>query len=425
MFWQKEYAKLYKYDAPTTACFEWRCRSTTPGNLSEMEQAQIYVRDALQGLAYRMPTINPGLLHDCGDAYYYSRWGSTGICHRYPLLNPKISYVALATLTRELDCATFKRYLPSHSPSLYAMEFAKDGGLVYALWLPRGERKVEVAFEQDTRFTLTDMNGNASEVKTRAGRAEIPVCASPSYLHTGAPITKLTCGPTTCEPPPAKVTVVDDLTDLSRWEIVTEPDEQLDTVHFDFPRRLGRIDAQVVPDEQPPARHSYGGGAKKRALQLTLQPQPDVPWPVSRYIVLKVKESKPAPGKPTSVGLGVKGNSCWGRVFWEFEDAEGEKFSSIGAPCGGWSVGDWVCRTFINFDGWNYLTVKLPFEYASGFYGPPAHNWTITGGNKVVDFPIKFTRLVVELRDKVVHLTDPVEVPDKSVRLRDLSVAYE
>ena len=46
--------------------------------LSELEQAQLYSRDILQGLAFRMPHINVGLLHDVGDAYYYSRWGATG-----------------------------------------------------------------------------------------------------------------------------------------------------------------------------------------------------------------------------------------------------------------------------------------------------------------------------------------------------------
>jgi hypothetical protein len=207
---------------------------------------------------------------------------------------------------------------------------------------------------------------------------------------------------------------VDPLTDLSRWEAVQEPDAQLDTCHFDFPRHVGSVALAVVADAE-----------KRKALQLTLAPQPDVPWPVSRYVVLRAKDAKAAPGKPTSVGLWVKGNSSWGRVFWELEDAKGEKFTSIGAPCGGWSVGDWKCKTFINFDGWNYLSVKLPFKYESGFYGPPQHNWTHTGGDGVVDYPIRFTRLVVELRDRVVHLAEAIEVPGKTVRLRDLSVAEE
>jgi len=162
-----------------------------------------------------------------------------------------------------------------------------------------------------------------------------------------------------------------------------------------------------------------------RALELTLYPQPDVPWPLSRYVVLEATGNATAPGEPTAVGLWVRGNSCWGRVFWEFEDAAGERFYSIGASEGGWSVGDWECNTFINFDGWNYLSVELPFRYASGFYGPPRRNWLCTGGDGVVDYPIRFTRLVVEMRDRVLHLIEPIPVPDPTIRLRDLSVSYE
>ncbi len=416
VYWMREYARMYRYDVPVTTCYEWRGRGTNPGNLSELEQARLYTRDVLQCLAYRMPNINPALLCDVGDAYFYSRWGSTGICRRYPLLNPKISYVALATLTRELDRASFRRALDTGSPSLYAMEFTKGDGLVYALWLPRGERKVALTFGRDTTFTLTDMNGNARTLKTAGGKATITVSASPGYLATSVPITVAPAGPAVCEPPPARRTVVDSLiilTNNEKWTPAQEPDKTLESVHFDFPRRQGKIALAVVPDAE-----------KGKALQLTLSPQPDVPWPVARYVVLQAKASKPLPGRPASVGLWVKGNSAWGRVFWEFEDAKGEKFFSIGAPCGGWSVGDWRCKTFINFDGWNYLQEPLPYKHESGFYAPPQSEWTATGGDGVVDYPIRFTRLAVELRDKVVHLTDAVEVPEKSIRIRDLSVGY-
>lgn len=414
IYWLREYADLYDYDVPVTACYEWRGRGTQPGNLTELEQAQLYVRDALQALAFGAPHINLGLIHDVGDSYYYSRYGASGFCRRYPLLSPKISYVAMATLTRELDGAQYTRFLDTGSPSLYAMEFARDAGLVYALWLPRGRRTVEITFASDTGFTLTDMNGNARHLRTRDRRAEVVVSASPSYLRTDVEVEALRAGPTECAPPPADRTVVDALTDRGRWNAVRTPDEQLETVHFAFPRHLGDIDLQVAADER-----------MGEALELTLQPQPDVPWPVSRYVVLEAGADMPAPGEPTAVGLWVRGNSCWGRIFWELQDAEGESFYSIGAPCGGWSVGDWQCDTFINFDGWNYLSVELPFEYESGFYAPPAHNWTHTGGDGRVDYPIRFTRLVVEMRDRVLHLTQPIEVPDRTIRLRDLSVSYQ
>jgi len=413
IYWQREYADLYGYDVPQTACYEWRGRGTQPGNLNELTQAQLYSRDVLQGLAFEMPHINPGLLHDVGDSYYFSRWGGSGFCHRYPLLNPKISYVAMATLTRELDGATFRRRLDTGSPTLYALEFARDTGLVYALWLPRGERDVDVAFARNTQFTRTDIMGNAQQVNTRDGRAHMIVSASPVYLRTDVAIESLRPGATRCEPAPEGLQVVDSLTDLSRWRQVTAPDEQLDTIHFDFPRTLGDIDLRVAPEPR-----------MGEALELTLNPQPEVPWPVSRYVVLEATGDLPAPGEPTAIGLWVRGNSCWGRVFWEFEDATGERFFSVGASEGGWSVGDWECATFVNFDGWNYLSVELPFRHASGYPGPPRRNWLCGGGDTVVDYPIRFTRLVVEMRDTVLHLTEPLPVPDRTIALRDLSVSY-
>jgi hypothetical protein len=412
IYWQREYQKLYKYDVPVTSCYEWRGRPTTPGNLTEKEQAELYVRDCLQCLAYRMPHINVGLLHDVGDSYYYSRWGGTGLCHRWPLLNPKPSYVALATLTRELDGAKFTRYLTSNSPSLHILEFERGDEMVYALWLPRGEREVALTLDRDARWTHTDMVASSAEAATANRQAKLRVSSSPSYLRVAAKVTQAVAGATTCEAPPEKRRVVDDLCDLSRWSIVEERNELLEKGHFDFPRRQGKVELTVRDDEQ-----------KARALEIRLLPQPDVPAPCSRYLVLKARDPQPIEGKPTAVGMWVKGNSSWGRVTWELEDAKGERFSSISASEEGWLVGDWKGRSYISFDGWNYLQVKLLTWYESGFYGPERCDWHYTADGRV-DFPIKLTRLVIELRDQVVHLTDLVPVPDPAIRLRDLSVSF-
>jgi len=413
IYWQKEYQKLYKYDVPVTSTYEWRGRPTTPGNLTELEQAELYARDCLHTLAYRMPHINVALLHDVGDSYYYSRWGGTGLCHRWPLLNPKPSYVALATLTRELDGAAFIRSIPSSSPSLYICEFEQGGGTVYALWLPRGERQVVLTVDRDAPFTLTDMLGGAAEGKTVNREVKLRVSSSPSYLRVGAKIAKAAGGPAICEAPPENRKVADDLCDTGRWQVATARDESLETAHFDFPRRQGKFDLAVKDDAE-----------KGRALEVKLLPQPDVPAPCPRYLALEPKEPLPIPGRPTAIGTWVKGNSSWGRVMWEFEDAKGEKFFSISAGEGGWMVGDWRARSYLNFDGWNYLQVKLLTWYESGFYGPERCEWHSTAEGRV-DFPIKLTRIVFELRDQVVHLTDLIPVPDPAIRLRDLSVSYE
>ncbi|HRT95937.1 MAG TPA: hypothetical protein P5532_16020 [Planctomycetota bacterium] len=406
LYFQREYQKLYKYDVPVTTTYEWRGRPTTPGCLTEREQAELYARDCLQCLAYGAPHINVALLHDVGDSYYYSRWGGTGLLHRWPLLHPKPSYVALATLTRELDGAKFTRYLPSNSPSLYLCEFQRGAEWVYALWTPRGEREVTLGFEGDARYTASDSMGNALDGKLR-------VSSLPIYLRAASRITQAVGGPTACEAPPAKRTVVDDLCDAGKWAAVAERDAALEKGHFDFPRRQGKFDIAARDDAE-----------KGRALEVKLLPQPDVPPLCPRYLVLKPKDPIPVPGEPQALGVWVKGNSSWGRVMWEIEDAKGERFFSISASEEGWMVGDWKARSYINFDGWNYLQVKLLTWYASGFYGPERCDWHFTAEGRV-DFPVRVTRLVLELRDRVVHLTDLVPVPEPAVRLRDLGASYE
>ena len=86
-------------------------------------------------------------------------------------------------------------------------------------------------------------------------------------------------------------------------------------------------------------------------------------------------------------------------------------------------VGDWRARTYINFDGWNYLQVKPPTLYESGIYRPERRHWRITGGDRRVDFPIRFTRLVIEARDRVVHLTEMVPVQGKGIQKRVMRLA--
>ena len=417
MYWLKEYAKRYHYDVPVTTPYEWRCRPTTPGNLTEREQAELYARDCLQALAFGMPTINAGLLHDVGDAYYYSRWGGTGLCHRYPLLHPKPSYVAMATLIHQLAGAECVRYLPSNSPSLYILEFRRQGRRIYALWVPRGRREVTLTFDRATAdATWRTMLGAATALgwQTELTRE---VSSSTSYLELPderAAIVRAVAGPTACEPPPRGLRAVDDLCDLGRWKVATERDKFLETAHFDFPRRQGKVNLRVVDDK-----------GKGRALEVELLPQPGVPAPCPRYVILAPREPIPIPGEPRAIGTWVKGNSCWGRVMWELEDAKGERFLSVSAGEGGWMVGDWRTRSFINFDGWNYLQMRLLTWYDSGFYGPERRNWRNVGGDGRVDFPVRLTRLVLELRDRVVHLTDMVPVPERSIRLRDLSVSGE
>jgi|LSQX01.2.fsa_nt_gb hypothetical protein len=215
--------------------------------------------------------------------------------------------------------------------------------------------------------------------------------------------------PTRLPVPAPDVRVVDALADLSRWHEVESADIALEA-HRNSPRVRGDIAVSVAAGE--------------RGIELELRPMPTAAWPYGRYVVLEATDPRPIPGRPTSLGLWVKGNSSWGRVFWEFEDASGRRFASTGCEPE-WYIGDDSGSTCFNFDGWNYISLELPCQYADGRPAPPYHDWMPTGERDWrVQFPIKVTRLMFELRDRVIYLYRDVPVPVAPVRVRDLSAGY-
>ena len=124
----------------------------------------------------------------------------------------------------------------------------------------------------------------------------------------------------------------------------------------------------------------------------------------------------------SGIGLWVKGNSCWGRVFREFVDARGERCFSAADETSGWGVSDWKGRAAINFDGWRFVSLRLPKRYPGGFHSPHDRNWSYRGvhADGVVQHPVTVTRVVIALRDWQVYLTDLVPACTRSIRLRDL-----
>lgn len=413
VYWEKKYAEYYGYDVPVTHCYEGRGR-TTRGELPLMRQAQLYVRDCLQGLAYRMPTLKVGTLYDTGNAYFYSNYGAGGLCTRYPLLNPKPSYAALATLTRMVDGAEFRRALPTDSLTLFALEFKKGDNMLYAFWIPRGERDVTLVFERDVDTSYTGMLGTQRTLESRDGKLMISVSASPCYIESDAPIKSVTAADTVLSARPSQAaSVVDTLDSLDRWHVVSGVDTTLCTRirSFNYP-----ITSGVCRVSAPAA------GKNDQGLRVELLPQPNVPEPFGRYVLLEAEEPIPLPGHPVTIGLWVDGNSCWGRVMWEIVDNAGRRFT---AARGGWCTYDWHGRTYINFDGWNYVSIGLPDVYEDGSHTPDSVHWVqIDGPAGAVEYPIAVRRVILELRDTVYYLDTTRQVENRSVRVRDLTADY-
>ncbi len=411
VWWLAEMQRLYGYtDIPLSSGYEYICRCTQPGGLTERQQADLYVRDSLHCLAYGYQSINIGLLDDCPDSYSTTIYGASGFVRRTPLLTPKVSYVAYATLTQALDSAKYARYLETGSRSLYVLEFTRGGEHVYPIWTARGRREVALKLQARADATLTDGMGNSRKISGDV--LNLTATPSPMYLTVSTAVASVTPGRSAFdETEPAKAAPVSDISDPEALEMETAPDHYLETYAEDIPHALGKFSVAGVQDEE-----------KGKCIELTLAPQPETPKIVMRYVGLKLKNPVKVPAEVGKLGLWVKGNSCWGRVYFEFADAHGEKYFSACNETSGWDVSDWMGKSAINFDGWCFVSLDLPKRYPGGFHGPRDRDWSYSGGDGdgVVQFPITVTRFVVGMRDWQVYVKDMVPSKGGTIRLKGL-----
>ncbi len=365
--------------AQITGCYEWIGRRNAA--LGLRTQAEWYVRDALQARAYGFHAIALGTIHDAGQGYFHTIWGSGGLCYRYPYMSPKPAYVALATLTRVLDGATFERVVPAGSLSLYVLEFRRDGGWVYALWMPRGCRETKLAFAADAESTVTDLYGVES---ARRGR-ELAITVSTAAQYIATPTRLASVAPGPCrfpdDEPPKTLAAVDHMADTNAWSI-GELKWLENRKGSRLPHRTkGTFGLRAVDDPD-----------KGKCLEIELKPEGEAWDLLHEHVYLKLKTPIAAPGPCSHVGVWVKGNSGWGEVMWEVQGADGS--SKLLTP-------DWAGTVCINFDGWSFLRMKLP----------EGANWR---------GPVKVTGLVVSMPRKALCVTEMAPVPDLKIRLKDL-----
>lgn len=414
----REIARQKGYDWRVTSCFETNYRQDRL--LGAQRQAEWYVRDVLLSHAYRFPYISIGLLHDVGNSYHASFWGSTGLCRRYPLLYPKKAYVAMATVTRVLDRVTLRRELPTGSNSVYALEFARaDGSTVYALWTARGTCDLTLTWRADGTGELVDLYGRAVAVATAARQLRITAGTAVQYLVTAGEVESIVCGRRAYpdDQPPSAVQWVNAMDRVEEWQLATAKDpllEQVTAPHLPF-RTAGDFVLRGVDDEE-----------RGRCLELELRPRPDLPTPLlSQYAVLRLREPVTLPGAPTTLGVWVKGNSGWGQVYWEIEDANGVRRASCGTVVHDADVFDYDGRVSVNFDGWAFLhfpiTDKSPIPDLST--GSVANLWEASDRSRPVTYPIRLTGLAVAVPQQTLRLTEMVPVA-QALRFRDLG-AYE
>lgn len=428
LWMDRQLLDAYGYrNKPVTQCYEVTFVNTSPGNVRESTQADYVVRHALHGLAWNLPRIKVGVIADMGNSYYFSSWGASGFCNRKPEMSVKPAFVAFATLTRVLDGATFVRDVATGSPSSYLLEFTRpDGMTVYPLWTVRGSRPVTLGVDGGA-WTLIDDQANEVSLAVTNGQITVAATPTPVYLVGPGTISRVTLGdPAHAAAPRGKLNILSPLASMDEWQIETERNAELEHFNALCPRRPGKFVFEPVA----------GFEGKEHVLKVTPQPlpssKPTMAMPM--YVALAHKVGLPIPGTPTEVGLWVNGNSSWGRIIFEFKDASGQRWTSIGVESkrmaerykvphvSGWSADDGYGMSRISFDGWRYVSFPMPGNYPGEGYGWPANNQWKSEKDRTVRYPLTFTKLIVELPEKTLHLKDFVPAPRPEVYLKDLVV---
>ncbi len=393
--------------------FEWKCR--TFRHFRDDRLVTAYgLRDSLIAFAlgYTMNPCGPGT--ETANSYYDTIWCG-GNFTRWPLAYPRLGAAAGPTKTLVLDRARFSRMIPTGSQTVYCLEFEKDGEYVYTIWVSRGETDVTLDLGRNSLYTLTDMTGGVTE-KQKA--KTIVVDEAPVYISVKSPINGVSAShrrrfPAERYPGSETAVVVQPLADAAEAEIVKLADKRIELPHSPA-RRRGAFSLANVMDEE-----------KGECIEVTHLSTNNCPAMMMEYAFLKFKAPKPAPGKPDTLGLWVKGNSSWAKTYFEFTDAEGEVWFSGGTGGYGSDVYDWPHQTARNYDGWNFIQFPITGKSPVKIHSPGDHQWQwqrdMKSGNGKIDYPITLTGIAVTENGKTLNLLT-MEDPQPSIRIKGLSV---
>lgn len=395
-------------DKPVRQCYEVGYPGDNPGNVDSRDQADYFVRHVLHAMAWEMPFIHLGEIIDVGNSYYYSNWGAAGFCKAYPEMNVKPAYVQLAVMTSMLDGVKLHKIHDAGSDSLYAIEFVRaDGQHVLAYWTTRGSRPITVA----TTGTWTHFDDQGNETQSPTAIVATP---SPQWLIGPGDVGAITCAAPTYDDAPAEgATIVAPLASLNDWTLHTTRDAELEFYNFLTPRRKGDFTFTPAGD----------------AIRITPKPIDYGKDTMPMYAVLEHATGIELPGSPENLGIWINGNSGWGRIIYEVTDANGERWTSIGAQANGepnpwlldwmsaemlaqlgtpknndWNTNDSHGISSINFDGWRYVAFPLPGNYPHENHHKPANNWWRHSDDGVVQYPLTLRKVIVEIPEKVLHL---------------------
>ncbi len=399
----REVARRFGHDLPVTGCFEFTAR--TDRNLGARRQAEWIVRDMLLCHAYRFKHINPAILHDAGNAYFNTLWGATrGLCRRNPLLYPKPAYVA-AALTKVLDQDEHPSRMATGSTTVYALipTIRRQPGLCVVDGVRRA--RLRLSFPNSIAPTLIACYGNPTLIG-KGKSFDVDCGTAPVYVVAPLACGSIETGQRRFAAPPDSFRVVDPMNDLAKWSVAEGDSRLAQPTPRGLPIRVaGDFALAQVDDEE-----------KGPSLQLELRRKGQLPDIIGEYTRLKRAQPELAPGRPSAVGVWVKGDSGWGKIIFEIEDAAGALWLTEGV----WH--DWPGDLAICHDGWRFMSCPIDGNTTVPNISPGAR-WTSTspGRKDRIQFPIKLVGLSVAMNRKALDLTEMKEVAGV-LRLRDLGV---
>ena len=401
----REVARKFGHDLPVTGCFEFTSR--TERALGAARQAEWIARDMLLCHAYGFQHINPAIIHDAGNAYYNTLWGAGGLCRRNPLLYPKPAYVAVATLTKVLDRVQPSRRVATGSMTVYALEFARaDGQFALALWAPRGTATLRLRYPRDAAVTRVDCYGRSAPFSAAGADhgVEVACGTAPAYVVGPSRVEAIRIVGHELAVAPAAFRVADPMDGLKRWRLEPGDDRLRNPARGELPHRVpGQFELTEAADAE-----------KGRCLELTLRREGKVPDIVGEYTALKLAEPVPVPGTPTEIGVWVKGDSGWGKIIFEVEDAVGALWRTDGP----WH--DWPGDLSVCHDGWRFMS--YPIDGSSHVLRiSPGARWGSFSPKKrnTIQFPIKVAGLYVVMHRRALDLSEMKEVQG-ALRFRNI-----
>jgi hypothetical protein len=402
----REAGRKFGHDLPVTGCYEFTAR--TDRNLGPRRHAEWIVRDMLLCHAYGFEHINPAILHDTGNAYFNTLWGAGGLCRRNPLLYPKPAYVAVATLTKVLDQVKLRRRVETGSSTVYALEFDRaDGPTVCALWTPRDTVALRLSYPKGVEVSCVEFYGDAKGAQRAAdGSVDVECSTAPMYVVSRAPVDSIAIVRRQAVSAPGDFRVIDRMDDVAAWRVEPGDDKLRQPTSRGLPIRVPGTFALAGAED----------AEKGPCLELKLERNGTVPDIVGEYTALRLKQPMPVAGTPEAIGLWVHGDSGWGKVIFEIEDAVGALWRTDGV------YHDWPGDLAICHEGWRFI--GYPFDGPSDARRmSPGAPWNSASPGKraTIQFPIKLVGLSVVMHRKALDLTEMQPVAGV-LRFRDLGV---